>query len=62
MKTIELNYPPNVAVEYLRNWIAVMNKSKKVTIGQKEIMADLLTLIMLAANSLKPQEKKTKES
>lgn len=62
MKTIELNYPPNVAVEYLRNWIAVMNKSKKVTIGQKEMMADLLTLTMLAANSLKPQEKKTKES
>lgn len=62
MKTIELNYPPNVAVEYLRNWIAVMNKSKKVTIGQKEMMADLLTLTMLAANSLTPQEKKTNES
>ena len=62
MKTIELNYPPNVAVEYLRNWIAVMDKSKKVTIGQKEMMADLLTLTMLAANSLTPQEKKTNES
>lgn len=61
MKTIELNYPPNVAVEYLRNWIAVMNKSEKVTIGQKEMMADLLTLTMLAANSLTPQEKKTNE-
>ncbi len=61
MKTIELNYPPNVAVEYLRNWIAVLDKSKKVTIGQKEIMADLLTLTMLAANSLTPQEKKTNE-
>lgn len=62
MKTIELNYPPNVAVEYLRNWIAVMDKSEKVTIGQKEMMADLLTLTMLAANSLTPQEKKTNES
>ena len=61
MKTIELNYPPNVAVEYLRNWIAVMDKSKKVTIGQKEMMVDLLTLTMLAANSLTPQEKKTNE-
>lgn len=61
MKTIELNYPPNVAVEYLRNWIAVMDKSKKVTIGQKEMMADLLTLTMLAANSLTPQEMKTNE-
>ena len=61
MKTIELNYPPNVAVEYLRNWIADLDKSKKVTIGQKEMMADLLTLTMLAANSLTPQEKKTNE-
>lgn len=58
MKIIELNYPPNVAVGYLRNWIAVLDKSKEATIRQKEIMADLLTLTKLAANSLTPQEKK----
>lgn len=57
MKTIELNYPPNVAVEYLRNWIAVLDKSKEATIEQKAIVADLLTLTMLAAKSLTPQEK-----
>ena len=62
MKTIELNYPPDVAVEYLRNWIAVLDKSKEATIEQKAIVADLLTLTMLAAKSLTPQEKKSNEN
>ena len=62
MKTIELNYPPDVAVEYLRNWIAVLDKSKEATIEQKAIVADLLTLKMLAAKSLTPQEKKSNEN
>ena len=35
MKTIELNYPPGVAVEYLRNWVAVLDKNKEATIEQK---------------------------
>ena len=57
MKTIELNYPPGVAVEYLRNWVAVLDKNKEATIEQKAIVADLLTLTMLAEKALKPQEK-----
>ena len=40
MKTIELNYPPGVAVEYLRNWVAVLDKNKEATIEQKAIVAD----------------------
>ncbi len=62
MKTIELNYPPNVAVEYVRNWVAVLDKDKKATIEQKAIVADLLTLTMLAEKALTPQEKKTNEN
>lgn len=60
MKTIELNYPPSVAVEYVRNWIAVLDKSKEATIEQKAIVSDLLTLAMLAEKALTPtpQEKK----
>lgn len=61
MKTIELNYPPSVAVECVRNWIAVLDKSKDATIEQKAIVADLLTLAMLAEKALTPQEKKTNE-
>ena len=57
MKTIELNYPPGVAVEYLRNWVAVLDKNKEATIEQKAIVADLLTLTMLAEKSLTLQEK-----
>lgn len=57
MKTIELNYPPSVAVEYLRNWVAVLDKNKEATIEQKAIVADLLTLTMLAEKALTPQEK-----
>ena len=57
MKTIELNYPPAVAVEYLRNWVAVLYKNKEATIEQKAIVADLLTLTMLAEKALTPQEK-----
>lgn len=57
MKTIELNYPPSVAVEYLRNWIAVLDKNKEATIEQKAIVADLLTLTMLAEKALTPKEK-----
>lgn len=57
MKTIELNYPPGVAVEYLRNWVAVLDKNKEATIEQKAIVADLLTLTMLAEKALTPQEK-----
>ena len=57
MKTIELNYPPGVAVEYLRNWVAVLDKNKEATIEQKAIVADLLTLTMLAKKALTPQEK-----
>lgn len=62
MKTIELNYTPSVAVEYVRNWIAVLDKSKNATIEQKAIVADLLTLAMLAEKVLAPQEKKTNEN
>lgn len=62
MKTIELNYTPSVAVEYVRNWIAVLDKSKNATIEQKAIVADLLTLAMLAEKVLAPQEKKTNET
>lgn len=62
MKTIELNYPPSVAVEYVRNWIAVLDKSKEATIEQKAIVSDLLTLTMLAEKALTPQEKKTNEN
>ena len=62
MKTIELNYPPGVAVEYLRNWVAVLDKTKEATIEQKAIVADLLTLTMLAEKALTPQEKKTNEN
>lgn len=62
MKTIELNYPPGVAVEYLRNWVAVLDKNKEATIEQKAIVADLLTLTMLAEKALTPQEKKTNEN
>ena len=61
MKTIELNYPPSVAVEYLRNWVAVLDKNKEATIEQKAIVADLLTLTMLAEKALTPKEK-TNES
>ena len=57
MKTIELNYPPGVAVEYLRNWVAVLDKNKEATIEQKAIVADLLTLTMLAEKALTLQEK-----
>ena len=57
MKTIELNYTPGVAVEYLRNWVAVLDKNKEATIEQKAIVADLLTLTMLAEKALTPQEK-----
>lgn len=57
MKTIELNYPPSVAVEYLRNWVAVLDKNKEATIEQKAIVADLLTLTMLAEKALTLQEK-----
>ena len=57
MKTIELNYPPSVAVEYLRNWVAVLDKNKEATIEQKAIVADLLTLTMLAEKALTPQDK-----
>ena len=57
MKTIELNYPPSVAVEYLRNWVAVLEKNKEATIEQKAIVADLLTLTMLAEKALTLQEK-----
>lgn len=57
MKTIELNYPPSVAVEYLRNWVAVLDRNKEATIEQKAIVADLLTLTMLAEKALTPQEK-----
>ena len=57
MKTIELNYPPSVAVEYVRNWVAVLDKNKEATIEQKAIVADLLTLTMLAEKALTPQEK-----
>ena len=57
MKTIELNYPPSVAVEYLRNWVAVLDKNKEATIEQKAIVADLLTLTMLAEKALTPKEK-----
>ena len=57
MKTIELNYPPGVAVEYLRNWVAVLDKNKEATIEQKAIVADLLTLTMLAEKALTPHEK-----
>ena len=57
MKTIELNYPPGVAVEYLRNWVSVLDKNKEATIEQKAIVADLLTLTMLAEKALTPQEK-----
>ena len=57
MKTIELNYPPGVAVEYLRNWVAVLDKNKAATIEQKAIVADLLTLTMLAEKALTLQEK-----
>ena len=62
MKTIELNYPPSVAVEYLRNWVAVLDKNKEATVEQKAIVADLLTLTMLAEKALTPQEKKTNEN
>lgn len=62
METIELNYPPSVAVEYLRNWVAVLDKNKEATIEQKAIVADLLTLTMLAEKALTPQEKKTNEN
>lgn len=62
MKTIELNYPPGVAVEYLRNWVAVLDKNKEATVEQKAIVADLLTLTMLAEKALTPQEKKTNEN
>ena len=62
MKTIELNYPPSVAVEYLRNWVAVLDKNKEATIEQKAIVADLLTLTMLAEKALTPKEKKTNEN
>lgn len=62
MKTIELNYPPGVAVEYLRNWVAVLDKNKEATIEQKAIVADLLTLTMLAEKALTPQEKKINEN
>lgn len=57
MKTIELNYPPSVAVEYLRNLVAVLDKNKEATIEQKAIVSDLLTLTMLAEKALTPQEK-----
>ena len=57
MKTIELNYPPSVAVEYVRNWVAVLDKNKEATIEQKAIVAALLTLTMLAEKALTPQEK-----
>lgn len=62
MKIIELNYPPSVAVEYLRNWVAVLDKNKEATIEQKAIVADLLTLTMLAEKALTPKEKKTNEN
>lgn len=62
MKTIELNYPPGVAVEYLRNWVAVLDKNKEATIEQKAIVADLLTLTMLAEKALTPKEKKINEN
>ena len=62
METIELNYPPSVAVEYLRNWVAVLDKNKEATIEQKAIVADLLTLTMLAEKALTPQEKKINEN
>lgn len=62
MKTIELNYPPSVAVEYLRNWVAVLDKNKEATIEQKAIVADLLTLTMLAEKALTPKEKKINEN
>ena len=62
METIELNYPPSVAVEYVRNWVAVLDKNKEATIEQKAIGADLLTLTMLAEKALTPQEKKTNEN
>ena len=57
METIELNYPPSVAVEYVRNWVAVLDKNKEATIEQKAIVAALLTLTMLAEKALTPQEK-----
>ena len=62
METIELNYPPSVAVEYVRNWVAVLDKNKEATIEQKAIVADLLTLTMIAEKALTPQEKKTNEN
>ena len=62
METIELNYPPSVAVEYVRNWVAVLDKNKEATIEQKAIVADLLTLTMLAEKALTPKEKKTNEN
>ena len=62
METIELNYPPSVAVEYLRNWVAVLDKNKEATIEQKAIVADLLTLTMLAEKALSPQEKQINEN
>ena len=62
METIELNYPPSVAVEYVRNWVAVLDKNKEATIEQKAIVADLLTLTMLAEKALTQQEKKTNEN
>ena len=62
METIELNYPPSVAVEYVRNWVAVLDKNKEATIEQKANIANQQTFKMLAEKALTQQEKKINEN
>ena len=53
-KTVTFHYPPTEVREYVKNWIADLDKKKSTKPETKAVMEDIYQLIDIAIGVLKP--------